>query len=247
MSTFSVWENLPVCARRVTYSGSYQEFLLQCWDAIWFFGRGERSVAARTWNFQHWRGARSDSRTYIVLWHSLNCFSFRLNTVKYGASWPFRNSTCLEEVYTSLQGDHPSSTRFGRLILSMVVGLNLFKRATAATIKALMRYWFSYYRLPFVAYPLTRTWFSLESTLHQDWHWTLSHTLTESQENIWKNHSFWMGYCSGYCWYLRIEIIFFFQLSNNPSNNPRKNMFVSTCLPKMSWKSASVIIGGRWS
>ena len=171
---------------------------------------------------------------YIVLWRSLNCFFLQ---VKYGASWPFRNSTCSEEVYISLQGDHPSSTRFGRLILSMVVGLNLFKRATAATIKALMRYWFSYYRIPFVAYPLTRTWFSLESTLHQDWHWTLSHMLTESQENICKNHSFWMGYCSGYCWYLRIEIIFFFQLSNNPSNNPRKNMFVSMCLPKISWKS----------
>ena len=138
---------------------------------------GERSVVARTWNFQHWRGAQNDCRTYVVLWRFLNCFFLQ---VTYGASWPFRNSTCSEEVYISLLGDHPSSTSFGRLILSMVVGLNLFKRATAATNKALMRCWFSYYRLPLVAYPLSRTWFSLESILHQDWHWTLSHMLTES-------------------------------------------------------------------
>ena len=128
---------------------------------IFFWASVQSWLAHETSNIG---GARNDSRTYIVLWRSSNCFSFRLNTVKHGASWPFRNSTCSEEVYISLQGDHPSSTRFGRLILSMVVGLNLFKRATAATIKALMRYWFSCYRLPFVAYPLTRTWFSLEST-----------------------------------------------------------------------------------
>jgi hypothetical protein len=31
-----------------------------------------------------------------------------------------------------------------------------------------------------------------------------------------------MGYCSGYCWYLRKENYFSLETNNNPSNNPAK-------------------------